>query len=191
MLTQHTKELARLIAFASIGQYDQRKRREIGVAYRVVRRPAAAQTGVQGPESTFVIEDSTGHLVALAARLFGRALQLRIAEHGVSVGQWPLLLILWDEDGLTQRELSRRVHIEEPTTARTLERMERDGLVRRVRNQQDRRQINVFVTEHAAQLRDELIPCAQEVNALATHGLSEQDKTKINSLLSYMIARLI
>lgn len=160
------------------------------MVYRVVRRPTATQADTRGPESTFVIEDSTAHLAALAARMFGRALQMRIAEHGVSVGQWPLLLILWDEDGLTQRELSRRVHIEEPTTARTLERMERDGLVRRVRNEHDRREINVYLTEYAEQLRDELIPCAQEVNALATHGLSEQDKAKINSLLSYMIARL-
>ena len=98
--------------------------------------------------------------------------------------------MLWDEDGLSQRELSRRIHIEEPTTARTLDRMERDGLVRRVRNARDRRQFNIFLTERGIQLRDELIPYALEVNARATHGLSEQDKAKINSLLAYMIARL-
>jgi DNA-binding MarR family transcriptional regulator len=68
--------------------------------------------------------------------------------------------------------------------------MERDGLVRRIRDENDRRRINVFLTERANLLRDELVPYALEVNALATHGLSEQDKAKINSLLTYMIARL-
>lgn len=160
------------------------------VAYKVVRRQAPGERDVGDLTPTFVIEDSTANLVALTARLFGRALQARIAEHGVSVGQWPFLLALWDEDGLSQRELSRRIHIEEPTTARTLDRMERDGLVERVRNARDRRQINIFLTDRGIQLRDELIPYALEVNGRATHGLSEQDKAKINSLLSYMIARL-
>lgn len=160
------------------------------MSYDVTRRQSAA---AREPDAAapFVIEDSTAYLVAVAHRLFARALQTRLAAHGVAVGQWPLLLFLWDEDGLSQKALSRRVHIEEPTTARTLDRMERDGLVRRVRNQRDRRQIDVRLTERGLGLRDELLPYANEVNALATHGLSDQDKAKINSLLSYMIARLV
>ena len=101
-----------------------------------------------------------------------------------------LLLSLWEEDGLTQRQLSNRVQIEEPTTTRTLDRMERDGLVSRIRDKDDRRRIHIFLTERASQLKDELIPYAKEVNARATHGLSEQDKAKANSLLTYIIARL-
>ena len=108
----------------------------------------------------------------------------------MSAGQWPLLLYLWEMEGLSQKQLARRVQIEEPTTTRTLDRMERDGLVHRVRDETDRRRVNVYLTERGHQLRDELVPYAQEVNALATHGLSGQDKTKINSLLHYMIARL-
>ena len=157
------------------------------MAYQVSRRPLPPG---QTDATPFVIEDSTGHLIALSARLFARALQERVLPQGVTVGQWSLLLHLWDEDGLNQKTLSRRVQIEEPTTARTLDRMERDGLVRRVRDTGDRRRINIFLTERGSQLRDELVPCAQEVNALATHGLSNQDKSKINSLLGYMIARL-
>ena len=159
------------------------------MVYQISRRhPAPVEE--QDGGSKFVIEDSTSQLVSVAARLFARALQARFAEHKVSAGQWPLLLYLWDKDGLSQKQLSRRVQIEEPTTTRTLDRMERDGLVRRVRDESDRRRINVYLTERGNLLRDELVPYAQEVNALATHGLSEQDKAKINSLLTYMIARL-
>ena len=159
------------------------------MAYQISRRhPGGANE--EDNSSTFVIEDSTSQLVSVAARLFSRALQARFAQHEVSAGQWPLLLYLWDQDGLSQKQLSRRVQIEEATTTRTLDRMERDGLVCRVRDESDRRRINVFLTEHGQQLREELVPYAQEVNALATHGLSDQDKSKINSLLIYMIARL-
>jgi DNA-binding MarR family transcriptional regulator len=159
------------------------------VAYQISRRPPTAP-GEARPGPEFVIEDSTSHLVGVLARQFSRALQARFAEHNVSAGQWPLLLYLWEKDGLSQKQLARRVQIAEATTTRTLDRMERDGLVRRVRDESDRRRINVFLTERGQQLRDELVPYAQEVNGLATHGLSEQDKAKINSLLSYMIARL-
>lgn len=160
------------------------------MTYDVLRKslPPASPTGAE--VTPFIIKQSVGHLVGLAARLFARALQARFADYGVAVGQWPLLMFLWEQDGLTQKELSRRVQIEEPTTARTLVRMERDGLVRRVRNLKDRREINVWLSEKGRALRDELIPCAQEVNARATHGLSEDDKARISSFLNYVIARL-
>jgi DNA-binding MarR family transcriptional regulator len=159
------------------------------VAYQISRRHPGS-TDDEDSGSIFFIEDSTSQLVSVAARLFARALQARFAEHDVSAGQWPLLLYLWEQDGLSQKQLARRVQIEEPTTTRTLDRMERDGLVRRVRDESDRRRIKVYLTERGQHLREELVPYAQEVNALATHGLSAQDKTKINSLLTYMIARL-
>lgn len=158
------------------------------MSYAVTRRPKGGTPA--DPTSTFVIDDSTAHLVSLASRLFTRALNNRIMPLGVSAGQWPLLLHLWEEDGLSQKELSRRVGIEEPTTTRTLARMERDGLVDRRQNPRDRRQVHVHLTERGQELREELVPCAQEVNALATHGMSPQDKARVNSLLSYMIARL-
>jgi DNA-binding MarR family transcriptional regulator len=161
------------------------------MAFQVTQRPPKPTSEIREGVTPFVIDENTAHLVTVAHRLFSRALQLRLAAHGVSVGQWPLLLHLWDQDGLTQKELSRRVHIEEPTTTRTLDRMARDGLVRRVRNPRNRRQINVFLTERGAGLKEELVPYALEVNAVATFGLSEQDKAKINSLLGYMIARLL
>ena len=161
------------------------------MAFHVMRRAPTPASEIPEGETPFVIDENTAHLVAVAHRLFSRALQGRFASHGVSVGQWPILLHLWEEDGLTQKELSRRVQIEEPTTTRTLDRMERDGLVRRVRNPRNRRQVNVHLTERGAALKDELVPYALEVNAVATFGLSEQDKAKINSLLGYMIARLL
>ena len=156
--------------------------------YQVTR---TAPLGAPESEGTaFVIDQNIGHLAALAARLFSKALGARLADYSVSAGQWPTLLHLWEEDGLTQKELSHRIQVEEPTTARTLDRMERDGLVRRERSRRDKREINVRLTQRARELQDDLIPCAQEVNARATHGLSPDDKARAASLLRYMIARL-
>jgi len=161
------------------------------VSYRVSRRQVGAPQSDNATDSTaFVVENSTAHLASVAARLFSRALQERIAPYGVTVGQWTLLLFLWEQEGLSQKQLSRRAQIEEPTAARTIERMERDGLIYRKRNDRDRRVFNVFLTDHGRSLRDELVPYANEVNALATHGLSDEDKLKAINLLNYLIARL-
>ena len=140
------------------------------MSYAVIRRrPATTRGGAEtGGATPFVIEESTAHLVSLASRLFTRALQERLGRYGVSVAQWSMLLLLWEEESLTQKELSRRQQIEEPTTARTLQRMERDGLIQRVQDSDDNRRRRVVLTERGRELCGELVPAAMEVNALAT-----------------------
>lgn len=161
------------------------------MSYAVMRRRSAARGEAEADGArTFVAEETAAHLVPLAARLFARALQERLNRHGVSVAQWSMLLLLWEEDSLTQRELGRRQRIEEPTAARTLHRMERDGLVRRLSDGGDRRRRRIVLTERGRLLRDELVPAVLEVNAVATHGLSADDKQRLVSLLRYTIARL-
>ena len=161
------------------------------MSYAVIRRRPAARGAAESDGATpFVIEESTAHLVSLAGRLFARALQERLGRYGVSVAQWSMLLLLWEEESLTQKELSRRQQIEEPTAARTLQRMERDGLIRRVRDKEDSRRRRVVLTERGRELCGELVPAALEVNALATHGLSDDEKKRLVSLLGYVVARL-
>ena len=79
------------------------------MSYEVIRRRPAARGGDETSGATpFVIEgESTAHLVSLASRLFSRALQERLGRYGVSVAQWSMLLLLWEEESLTQKELSR------------------------------------------------------------------------------------
>ena len=70
---------------------------------------------------------SSGYLVRDAHRAFQRLLERRIAPYGVTRGQWYFLRVLWNADGLSQRELSMRVGMMEPTTVIALRSMERTG----------------------------------------------------------------
>ncbi len=155
---------------------------------RVVR--SSAETNEANNEELFVIEESLGYLVNKLARAFAQTLGLRLAEHQVTVAQWAVLIFLWAEDGPTQRTLSRHVAIDEATMARTIDRMERDGLVRRVRNSRDRRQVNIFLTPRAADLRDALVPLALDVNASATATLSASERQLAESLMRRMVSAL-
>ncbi|MFI4987469.1 MAG: MarR family winged helix-turn-helix transcriptional regulator [Alphaproteobacteria bacterium] len=106
------------------------------------------------PARPKVVRQSTlSALVTLTSRLFARALHARLVPHGVAPGQLPVLQRLWSGDGLTQAELARAVRVEQPTMARTLDRMARDGLIERVPSKEDRRAFNVRLTARGRALR--------------------------------------
>ncbi len=76
-----------------------------------------------------VPDDRLAHLVKDATRALVRALQMRLAEHGVSFGHWTFLRILWEGDGLTAaRNEASRPASWEPTTFSALKAMEKRGL---------------------------------------------------------------
>ena len=85
---------------------------------------------------------------------------------------------------------SNRVHMMEPTTVTALNGMEKRGYVRRVRNAEDRRKVNVFLTRKGRSLRDKLLPYAIEVNRFATEGVSEDDLENLRATLRRMRDRL-
>ena len=154
------------------------------------RRETAAPSAATPEDDILPPSRSVGYLVRQTHRAFTRALQARIAPHGVSIGMWFFLRALWQEDGISQRELSQRVGMMEPTTASALTNMERKGLVRRIRNRTDRRIVNVFLTERGRALRRELLPLAAEVNEAALRGVSVNEVAQLRALLAKLRTRL-
>lgn len=154
------------------------------------RRETAAPSAATPEDDILPPSRSVGYLVRQTHRAFTRALQVRIAPHGVSIGMWFFLRALWQEDGISQRELSQRVGMMEPTTASALTNMGRKGLVRRVRNKSDRRVVNVFLTERGRALRRELLPLAAEVNQAALRGVSMNEVAQLRALLTKVRTRL-
>jgi len=150
-----------------------------------LRARAPRRQGVSLP-----LETSVGYLVRMTHRAFTRVLQSRIEPHGVTVGMWYFLRVLWAEDGITQRELSQRIGMMEPTTVTALNNMERRGLIRRSRNPHDRRKINVYLTAKGRALRTRLMPLAMEVNAVALQDFSPAEIDALRHLLGRARARL-
>jgi DNA-binding MarR family transcriptional regulator len=138
----------------------------------------------------FTRERSLGYQVNHLARLLEAALHQRISPLGVVPGQFAQILALYEEDGLTQRQLCDLVRIEQPTMAKTLQRMERDLLIRREPDPGDRRRARVLLTAHARALRSDLVDAATEVNAAATKGLSHREISEFMRTLARIIDNL-
>ena len=131
--------------------------------------------GVRWAHNDAAHEERFAHLVKLAARGLARALQMRLTEHAVSYGHWTFLRILWEEEGLTQRELSARAGVMEPTTFAALKAMAQRGYVTRQRNPQSRKELQVFLTPQGRALQAKLVPLAEEVNDVALRGVGTAD----------------
>jgi len=134
--------------------------------------------------------ESAGYLVRDAHRAFQKLLEKRIAAHGISRGQWYFLRVLWIEDGLSQRELSGRVGMMEPTTVIALRSMEKAGLIRRVRMSEDKRVTKVWLTAKAKRIREQMLLLARGINEDACQGLSREQLETFRRAITHMTENL-
>ena len=130
---------------------------------------------------------SAGYLINHLARIFAAHLQEKIRPLGLAVGQFPALLELWEQDGLTQKELVERLDLEQATMANTLSRMERDGLVVRRKHPEDGRSSQVWLTPRARALRPEAESAAKAVNQAQLQTLSASERKQLLALLAKLL----
>jgi len=127
--------------------------------------------------------DSVGYQAHVLARLFRNHMNEHLRGLGMSVGQFAILRALWEDDGLSLKEIAERCPIDLTTVTRTLGRMERDRLVRRRRNTQDRRVVNFFLTASAKANRDAAITGTVEVNESAFRGFDDAEREAVMDLM--------
>jgi DNA-binding MarR family transcriptional regulator len=137
-----------------------------------------------------VPNDRLAHLVKDATRALLRALQMRLAAHSVSLGHWTFLRILWERDGLTQRELSEQAGVMEPTTFSALKAMERFGTVTRRQMPGNKKKVFVYLTPKGRLLKAKLVPLAEEVNAIAARNVKAADIATTRQTLLAIIENL-
>jgi DNA-binding MarR family transcriptional regulator len=154
-------------------------------ALRAASEPATREILRHWQEA--VPNDRLAHLVKHAARGFARALQMRLAEHAVSYGHWSFLRILWESEGLTQRQLSGQAGVMEPTTFSALNAMERLGYVVRKPSPTSRKEVHVYLTRKGRALKNKLVPLAEEVNEVALRDIGAADiATTRRTLLAFI-----
>lgn len=136
-------------------------------------------------------EDRLAHLVQDARRGMERALQIRLVEHSVSFGHWSFLRILWEHDGLTQRELSEIAGVTAPTTSSAMNAIESLGYVKRIQKPNNKKNIYIHLTRSGRALKEKLLPLAEEVNAIAINGLSSKEVQIARKVLLKIIANLV
>ena len=135
-------------------------------------------------------EERMAHLIKSAFRCTSGSLQRRLKQHEVLYGHWTFLRILWQTDGVTQRQLSEQAGVMEPSTVTALQAMEKLGYLTRRKIDGNKKQIRVFLTPRGKALRSVIVPCAHDVNEILMAGISPADLAVTRRTLLAVIENL-
>jgi len=131
-------------------------------------------------------ENSVGYWVFATAHALACAMNEELAAHGITSRQWEVLACISHDGELSQSELAERMHIEAPTLVGVLDRMERDGWIQRVTDENDRRRKMIRPTTRAEEEWARMVACGLAVRARATQHLDEGDLRKLRETLKTM-----
>ena len=137
-------------------------------------------------QTTFLTEHSIAFLTREITRNYTRNLQNAIAPYGILIGQYHFLRVLWEKDEITQRELAAAVGMKESTTFTALAGMEKQGLLTRKRDSDDRRKMTVKLTDKGRGFKPKLIPIAKAVNDRPLTGLTPEQMSDLKAMLEIL-----
>jgi len=143
-------------------------------------RAGAGRTARRPNYDHLRLEETVGFLLSDTARTMTRVFTKKIAVHGIGMGIFQFLRILWEEDGLTQSELAARARMKGPSAVAAIKELEWRGFVRRVDDRNDRRKVRLFLTPAGRKLYDLVMPDIEAVRQimLADFTPAEQDQLK-------------
>jgi DNA-binding MarR family transcriptional regulator len=134
--------------------------------------------------------DSVAYLLRNSYRVFARALQDRIQAEGIPIGSWPFLRHLWQQDGITQIELTKAVGLMQPNTVAALKQLARRGWVKQTRDAADKRKIRIHLTPKGRELFYRAFPLALQAREQALADFSEEEIATLRSLLKKFMKNL-
>ncbi|HEY5339932.1 MAG TPA: MarR family transcriptional regulator [Candidatus Aquilonibacter sp.] len=135
-------------------------------------------------------DNSIGYLLRDTSRRILSDLTAHLGPHGITLPQYFVLRELWQEEGLTQREVANRVGVLEPTMVTTLDALERLGLIARVRSTTDRRKTHVQLAPAGRTMRDTLHGYAADVLERGLAGISAGEIATLRRLLQQIKGNL-
>ncbi len=119
------------------------------------------------------------HALARAHRV---RLEALLSPHGLHAGQDLLLLAVWHEPGMRQRDIAAALGIEPPTATRMLQRLERSGMVERRADAHDRRAMRVFPTPRSRLLEAAVRRAWSELDQRIIAALGDSDADRLRRL---------
>ena len=153
--------------------------------------PKAPAATTRPADFTAEIDGVISPLIPTLARAHRAMSQELLRGTGLSAGQELLIMRLFDGPPQSQAELTRWLGVEPPTTAKMLARMEKAGVVERVRSEKDRRLTLVSLTPAGRALHERVSTVWEDLEQATTAGLSDSEVQQLESLLRRLISNLL
>ena len=106
-----------------------------------------------------------------------------LQEFGLGSGQYPPLLRLYQQDGISQEELAKRLLVDKATITRAIKKLEAENLVYRIRDEKDKRCYKVYVTEKALDIKEEVFKKIHVWDETLKQSLTKEEEAQMIYLL--------
>ena len=107
-------------------------------------------------------------------------------EIGLTYTQYVVMIVLWEYGGMTEGELGKRVHLDSGTLAPLLKRLEKQGLVNRIRPDNNERKLFLTLTEEGEALKEKAVMIPEAMKGCIP--LAEEDMVLLRDLLTRALA---
>ena len=128
-------------------------------------------------------ENSFGLLLRYSYRSLYRSMSRMLEPYDISMGQWFLLRVLWEEDGISQSELAQRAGILKSAAVALIRELEEKTWIRRSKDSSDGRKMIVFVTKEGQKARDQFFSFGNELNEKALKGITKEEFDLVKKVL--------
>ncbi|WP_036799015.1 MarR family winged helix-turn-helix transcriptional regulator [Photobacterium marinum] len=135
-------------------------------------------------------QKSFGWMINVVANKASKQFDTELKKHGLTVALWPTMMCLWEEEGITQREIAQKSKVENSTTTRTLDKLEKMGLVERQTDPNSRRSFRIYLTNKGRDLKETLLPVPIAVNQSLLDSLDEDEQLEMIRLLQKMVSAI-
>ena len=132
----------------------------------------------------FKLDDSLGFILNKVNTKLKNELFQRLKENDITPEQWAILNCLWEQEGITPKELADMIFKDKPNTNRILEKLKIKGLVVRKTHPVDKRAFQIFLTDSGWELREQLIPKVMHLLDKATIGMEKHKVSEMKKMLN-------
>lgn len=129
------------------------------------------------------IDKTVGFLLSKAYQRACLIFKEQFDEYDLTPQQFGILGFLWREDGISQALLSAKTQIDRTTMGGLIDRLEKEGLVKRQAHPEDRRAYRICLTEKGKSLQPELTPLALKAQETFIAKLEPQEVETLKALL--------
>lgn len=134
-----------------------------------------------------------GFLISQIKQLGGRVFEKLLKENGIDAfngAQGRILYVLWQYEKLTITEIGRLTSLAKTTLTSMLDRMEASGLVERIPDKENRRQVIISITSKAKSLSNEYEKVSEQMNKVFYDGFTEEEIENFENTLRRIIKNL-
>lgn len=122
------------------------------------------------------LNESIGLMLKTSAKAWEKVVDVDMRnKFGLTGGKWKIIVVLSIRQGITQKQLADMTFVEAPTLVPIIDKMEKDGYLKRQPDPNDRRNNLIFMTEKSEKIVEPIIDCIIDIRKIALNKISKKD----------------